>query len=159
MKTQEMYDRKEKVVASNRRAGHDFFIVQDYEAGICLTGTEVKSLRQGKCNIQDAYAGFPSAQSYELYLYNLHISPYKHGNISNHAPKRQRKLLLHANEISKLKVATAERGMTIIPLAVYFSGRFVKIQLGLVKAKRKYDKRETNKKRESDREVRRKYNV
>ncbi len=159
MKTQEMMDREERVIASNRKAGHDFMIVQSYEAGIMLTGTEVKSLRQGRLSIQDAYAGFSSAQSMELYLYNLHISIYKQGNINNHEPKRPRKLLLKAHELSKLKTATAERGMTLIPLAVYFSGRFVKIQLGLCKAKRKYDKRETTKKRETDREIRRKYRV
>lgn len=159
MKTKEMMDREERVIASNRRAEHDYIIVQDYEAGIVLTGTEVKSLRQRKCSIQESYAGFPSAQSTELYLYNLHISPYKHGNIRNHEPKRPRKLLLHENEIKKIKIATAERGFTLIPLAVYFSGRFAKIQLGLVKAKRKYDKRETTKKRETDREIRKKFRV
>lgn len=159
MKTLEMMDRQERVIASNKRAEHDFFIVQSYEAGIALTGTEVKSLRQGKVSIQDAYAGFPSAQSKELFLYNLHISVYKQGNIHNHEPKRVRKLLLNSHELSKIKTATAERGMTLIPLAVYFSGRFVKIQLGLCKAKRKYDKRETTKKRETDREIRRKYRV
>ena len=159
MKTKEMMDREERVITSNRRAEHDYIIVQTYEAGIVLTGTEVKSLRQGKCSIQEAYAGFPSAQSYELYLYNFHISPYKQGNIRNHEPKRPRKLLLHEHEINRLKTATAERGMTLVPLAVYFSGRFAKIQLGLVKAKRKYDKRETTKKRETEREIRKKFRI
>lgn len=153
----EIKERKIKSVAQNRKAYHDFEILQKFEAGVALRGTEVKSLRAGKCSIQDSYAAFPSSDSYELYLLNFHISPYEHGNRENHEPKRSRKLLLNRREIVKIKTAISERGLTLIPLSVYFSGPFVKIELGVVRAKKKYDKRESNKEKDTEREIRRKF--
>ncbi len=156
-KTLEIREREIRTIVKNRKALHDFFIVSTYEAGIALRGTEVKSLRQRKCSLQDAYAGFPDSDSYELYLINMHINPYDQGNIYNHEPKRKRKLLLNRREVVKLKSAVQEKGFTIIPLSLYFSGRFVKVELGLAKAKKKYDKREDTKKKEVDREIRKKF--
>jgi SsrA-binding protein len=157
MKPPEILERKIKVIATNRRAMHDFVVLHRYEAGIALCGTEVKSLRNSKCSIQDAYATFPDKDKLELYLINFHISPYEHGNRENHEPKRPRKLLLNLRELNKLRVALQEKGLTIIPLSVYFSGPFVKIEIGLVKAKKKYDKREALKERETDRDIQKKY--
>ena len=152
-------ERAVKIIAHNRRARHDFEILQTIEAGIILQGTEVKSLRQGKCSIQDAYAGFPNDDKDDLYLINFHISPYTHGTYSNHEPKRMRKLLVREREAVKLRTAVQEKGLTIIPLSIYFSGRFVKIELGLARAKRKYDKRESVKERETNIEIRKKFRV
>lgn len=159
MKSTNNQDRPEKLITSNRRARHDFEILQTLEAGIVLQGTEVKSLRQGKCSIQDAYAGFPNPNSHELFLLNFHISPYEHGNRENHEPKRPRKLLVNLREANKLKSAVQEKGLTIIPLKLYFSGPFVKVEIALVRAKRKYDKREDTKKKETDKEIRKKFRV
>lgn len=159
MKSTNNQDRPEKLITSNRRARHDFEILQTLEAGIVLQGTEVKSLRQGKCSIQDAYAGFPNPNSHELFLLNFHISPYEHGNRENHEPKRPRKLLVNLREANKLKSAVQEKGLTIIPLKLYFSGPFVKVEIALVRAKRKYDKREETKKKETDKEIRKKFRV
>lgn len=159
MKSTNYQDRSEKLITANRRARHDFEILQTLEAGIVLQGTEVKSLRQGKCSIQDAYAGFPDPNSHELFLLNFHISPYEHGNRENHEPKRPRKLLVSFREALKLKSAVQEKGLTIIPLKIYFSGPFVKIEIALVRAKRKYDKREETKKKETDKEIRKKFRV
>lgn len=159
MKNEQSRERRRKLITSNRRARHDYEILQIYEAGIALQGTEVKSLRVGKCSLQESYAGFKSTDDNEIYIFNLHINPYEHGNIANHEPKRPRKLLMSRREINKLKTAVQEKGLTIVPLQIYFSGHLVKIELALVRAKRKYDKREATKERESDREVRRKYGV
>jgi SsrA-binding protein len=145
-----------KIIASNRRARHDFEILNTYEAGIVLQGTEVKSLREGRASLQDAYAGFKSSADHEIYLNNAHINPYEHGNRENHEPKRMRKLLLNAREIKKIKQMIQEKGLTVIPLSLYFSGHLVKVELGVARAKRKYDKRETTKERESEREIQRK---
>ena len=153
----EVREREIKTIAKNRKAYHDFFVIHTYEAGIILQGTEVKSLRLGQCSLQDAYAGFPEHESYDLYLINFHITPYEHGNINNHEPKRRRKLLVNHREAVKLKNSVAEKGLTIIPLSVYFSGRFVKVELGVVRAKKKYDKREDNKKKDAEREIRKKF--
>ena len=150
-------DRTIKQIASNRRAYHDYLIVRTVEAGIMLQGTEVKSLREGKCSMQDCYAAFKSHDSLELFLLNLHISPYSHGNRENHEPKRSRKLLVNRNESVKLKTAVSEKGVTLIPLSIYFSGPYIKVEIGLAKAKRKYDKRESVKERETEREIRKKY--
>ncbi|MCX7735783.1 MAG: SsrA-binding protein SmpB [Candidatus Kapabacteria bacterium] len=155
----ELKDRKKKIIASNRKARHDFEILQSIEAGIVLQGTEVKSLRAGKCSFQDAYATFPDKNSYELYLYNFHISPYEQGNRNNHEPKRPRKLLIKQREAEKLFLAVQEKGLTIIPLSLYFSGPFVKVEIALVRAKKKYDKREDLKKREATREINKKFRV
>jgi len=149
-------DRKEQLIATNRRARHDFTITASYEAGIVLKGTEVKSLRARQCSLQDAHCKFLSKDSLELYLYHFHINPYEHGNIQNHEPKRPRKLLLNFRELKKLKNAVSEKGVTLIPLSIYFSGHLVKIELGLCVAKRKYDKREAKKELEAKREIGRK---
>jgi len=143
----------EKVVATNRKAFHDYFIEERYEAGIMLQGTEVKSLREGRVNLQDSYA---SVRGSEVFLHQCHISPYSHGNIMNHEPTRVRKLLLHKIEINKLLGKTQQKGLTLIPLRIYFSKRgYAKVELGLAKGKKLYDRRETIKTREAGREVQR----
>ena len=159
MKTEEQKERTVKIVAKNRKAYHDFEIIQKFDAGIALQGTEVKSIRQGKISLQEAYASFKSVESFELYLLNFHISPYDFGNIANHEPKRPRKLLLTQRELKKMKAAVQEKGLTLIPLSIYFSGPYVKIEIGLVRAKRKYDKREAVKERDSEREIRKKFRM
>jgi SsrA-binding protein len=159
LKTLEIRERLQRLITRNRRAEHDFIVLHRFEAGVVLTGTEVKSLRESKCSIQDSYAAFTGNNSHEIFLINFHISPYTHGNRENHEPKRPRKLLLNLRETNKLRVAIQEKGLTIIPLQVYFSGPFVKIEIGVVKAKHKYDKRESTKERETDREIQRKYRV
>ena len=143
----------EKVVATNRKAFHDYFIEERYEAGILLQGTEVKSLREGRVNLQDSYA---SVRGSEMFLHQCHISPYSHGNIMNHDPTRVRKLLLHKAQIHKLLGKTQQKGLTLIPLRIYFSKRgYAKVELGLAKGKKLYDRRETIKTREAGREVQR----
>jgi SsrA-binding protein len=155
----ENIERKVKLITSNKRALHDYEVVQTIEAGIVLQGTEVKSLRQGKCSLQDAYAAFPDKIKNELYIINLHIPEYSFGNIANHKPKRQRKLLIKSREAIKLRVAVNEKGLTIIPLSIYFSGPYVKVELGLVRAKKKYDKREDMKSKDAQMEIKRKLGV
>ena len=159
MKPEQTRKRHKKIIATNRKARYDFEIIKTIETGIVLMGTEVKSLRNGRCSLQESYAGFKSHNDTELYVFNLHINPYAHGNRENHEPKRVRKLLVHAREAIKLKTQINEKGMTLIPLSIYFFGHLVKINLGIAKAKRKYDKRETTKKRESDIEIKRKFRV
>jgi SsrA-binding protein len=146
-------DSFEKAVATNRKAYHDYFIEEKFEAGIMLQGTEVKSLREGRVNLQDSYA---SVKGEEVFLHHCHISPYSHGNIMNHEPLRTRKLLLHRKEINKLLGKTQQQGLTIIPLRIYFSKRgLAKVELGLAKGKKQHDRRETIKTREASREVER----
>lgn len=146
-------ERTEKVVATNRKAFHDYTIEEKLEAGIVLRGTEVKSLREGKINLRDSYAGVDRG---EVVLYNCHISPYSHGNITNHDPTRPRKLLLHRKEINKLLGRTQQKGLTLVPLRVYFSQRGrAKVELALAKGKKQYDRREAIKDREAGREVER----
>jgi SsrA-binding protein len=146
-------DSTEKVVATNRKAFHDYFIEDKFEAGIVLQGTEVKSLREGRVNLQDSYA---SVRDGEVFLHNCHVSPYSHGNIMNHDPTRVRKLLLHKTEINKLLGKTQQKGLTLIPLRIYFSKRgHAKVELGLAKGKKLYDRRESIKAREAGREVQR----
>ena len=143
----------EKVVATNRKAFHDYFIEERYEAGMMLQGTEVKSLREGRVNLQDSYA---SVRGSEVFLHQCHISPYSHGNIMNHDPTRVRKLLLHKAEIHKLLGKTQQKGLTLVPLRIYFTKRgYAKVELGLAKGKKLYDRRETIKSREAGREVQR----
>lgn len=143
----------EKVVATNRKAFHDYFIEERYEAGMMLHGTEVKSLREGRVNLQDSYA---SVRGSEVFLHQCHISPYSHGNIMNHDPTRVRKLLLHKAEIHKLLGKTQQKGLTLVPLRIYFTKRgYAKVELGLAKGKKLYDRRETIKSREAGREVER----
>lgn len=139
-----------KLIASNRKAFHEYFIETRYEVGIVLTGTEVKSLRQGKANLQDSYADI---QRGELFLYNLHISPFEKGNIFNHDPKRTRKLLAHKSEIRKLHAKVKEKGYTLVPLSLYFVKRHVKVEVALAKGKHSFDKRETIKKKDQQREM------
>lgn len=142
-----------KVVATNRKAYHDYFIEEKLEAGVMLRGTEVKSLRDGRVNLQDSYA---SVDDGEVFLHHCHISPYSHGNIMNHDPLRARKLLLHRKEINKLIGKTQQKGLTLIPLRIYFSKRGqAKVELALAKGKKHYDRRESIKAREAGREVER----
>jgi SsrA-binding protein len=146
-------DSFEKAVVTNRKAYHDYFIEEKFEAGIMLQGTEVKSLRDGRVNLQDSYASVKEGQ---IFLHHCHISPYSHGNLSNHEPLRTRKLLLHRKEINKLLVKTQQQGLTIIPLRIYFSKRgLAKVELGLAKGKKQHDRRESDKTREASREVER----
>lgn len=149
MKTQT----REAIVASNRRAFHEYHVLETYEAGIALVGTEVKALREGKANLQDSFARIEHG---EVLLHHCHIQPYSHGNIQNHDPLRVRKLLLHRNEIQRLLGKTQEKGLTLIPLKLYFNkvGR-AKIELGLAKGKTGPDKRESLKRREATREIQR----
>lgn len=146
-------DEQQKVVATNRKASHDYFIEEKFEAGIVLKGTEVKSLREGRVNLQDSYA---SVTGGEVFLHHCHISPYTHGNIMNHDPIRARKLLLHKKEINKLHGKTQQKGLTLVPLRIYFSKRGqAKVELGLAKGKKRYDRREALRTREAGREVER----
>jgi len=149
-------DKNEKVVATNRKAFHDYHIEDRFEAGIILRGTEVKSLRDGLVNLRDSYA---SVNHGEVFLHNCHINPYSHGNIMNHEPLRPRKLLLHQKEINQLLGKTQQKGLTLIPLRIYFSPRgHAKVELALAKGKKQYDKREAIAKRDSQREVERALN-
>lgn len=140
----------ERLIASNKKALHDYFIEQKFEAGVVLQGTEVKSLREGRAQLKDAYVIFKDD---EAFLFGAHISPYAHGNRENHEPERTRKLLLHRREIEKLRTQTVEKGLTVVPLRLYFKGAKVKAEIAIVRGKRQYDKRDTEKAREADREA------
>lgn len=139
-----------KIIAENRKARRDYFIVDQYEAGMVLKGTEVKSLRQGRANLKDAYARIKDG---EVFVYQLHIAPYPFAYYDNHDPLRPRKLLLHQQEIKRLYGKINEKGLTLVPLRIYFKNGKVKILLALVKGKRKYDKREAIKRRDEQREM------
>jgi len=139
-----------KIVAENRKARHDYHIHENYEAGIALTGTEVKSLRAGKANLKDSYARIDNG---ELMLHNMHISPYDQGNRFNHEPLRTRKLLMHRYEINKLIGKTKEKGYTLVPLKLYLTRGKVKLELGLATGKKTYDKRQDIAERDAKREV------
>jgi len=141
-----------KMITSNRRARHDYEILDTYEAGIVLTGTEVKSLRTGRASLADAYADLHNG---ELRIHGVHIAEYSHGTWTNHAPRRIRKLLLHRGEIDKLTGKLTESGLTLVPLSMYFKNGWAKIELGLARGKRTYDKRQAIAKRDSDREIER----
>ena len=141
----------QKNIAENRKAFHDFHILETFDAGLVLLGTEVKSIREGRVNLRDSYARTENA---EVFVYNIHIQPYTHRGYADHDPLRRRKLLLHAHEIRKLIGKTIERGMTLVPLRMYFKNGKVKIDIGLAKGKKVHDKRETIKRREADRETR-----
>ena len=139
-----------KMVATNRKAYHDYHVGETYEAGIALTGTEIKSVRQGMVSLRDSFA---RVENGEVFLYNMNVSPYDAGNRFNHEPRRTRKLLLHKSEIRKLATKTQEKGFTLIPLKVYLKGGRAKVELALAKGKRLYDKREDIKKRDVMRQV------
>jgi len=141
----------ERDAAVNRNAGHNYFLLEKFEAGVVLTGTEVKSVRAGKANLKDSYG---LVKDGELWLLNCHIGPYEHGNIFNHAPLRTRKLLMHKNEIRKLIGKTQQRGLTLIPVRMYFKAGKVKVELALAKGKQLWDKRETERRRTADKEAR-----
>jgi SsrA-binding protein len=141
-----------KIVCTNRKAHRDYFLLDRFEAGMVLLGTEVKSLREGKGNLKDSYA---QLKGEELFLYDMHISPYSHGNIANHDPLRTRKLLMHKKEIRRLIGKIQEKGLSLIPVSVYFFRGRAKVELALAKGKRQYDKRQDLKQREDHREVER----
>ena len=141
-----------RLIANNKKAYHDYFIEETYEAGIALHGTEVKSLRMGKCSIKES---FVRIENEEVYIYGMHISPYEKGNIFNRDPLRVKKLLLHKSEIRKMKGKIAEKGYTLVPLKVYFNRSLVKVEIGLAKGKKLYDKRATEAKKSAEREIHR----
>lgn len=141
-----------KTIAQNRKAFHDYFVEERYEAGIALFGTEVKSLRAGQVNLKDSYC---EVRGGELYAVGVHISPYEKGNIFNRDPMRDRKLLMHRREIMKLHGFVAREGYTLVPLSLYFSGSNVKVELGLCRGKKLYDKRDADAKKQADRTIER----
>ena len=152
-------DREQRVISVNRRLRYDFNILNTYEAGIVLQGTEVKSLRSGHCSLQDAHCKFLNKDSLELYIYHFHINLYEQGNIYNHDPKRPKKLLLNYRELKKLKNLVLEKNVVLMPLSIYFSGCLVKVELAVCTPKRKYDKREAKKEQEVKREIVRKFKI
>lgn len=141
-----------KVLAANRKARHDYNIEETLEAGIVLTGTEIKAIRTGRANLQDSFA---QIRNDEVWLVGAHISPYAHGNRENHEPRRDRKLLLHRREIDRLASRVQEKGWTLVPLDIHLRNGRAKVQLGIARGKKQYDKRETIAKRDLDRELRR----
>ncbi len=145
-----------RLIANNKKAYHDYFIEETYEAGIALAGTEVKSLRMGKCSIKESFIGVDHD---EVYIYQMHISPYEKGNIFNKDPLRTRKLLLHRYEINKLLGKQKVKGYTLVPLKVYFKDSLVKIEIGLARGKKLYDKREDIAKKDMKREAEREFKI
>jgi len=151
-----MKKNERKLIANNKKAYHDYFIEETYEAGIALAGTEVKSLRMGQCSIKEAYVGVKDG---EMFIYHMHINPYEKGNIFNKDPLRTRKLLLHKSEIRKLANAAAADGYTVMPLSVYFSKGLVKVEIGLARGKKLYDKRDDIAKKDQKREAEREFKL
>lgn len=145
-----------RLVANNKKAYHDYFIEEKYEAGVELAGTEVKSLRMGKCSIKESFIRIDRG---EMYIYGMHVSPYEKGNIFNKDPLRVKKLLLHRFEINKLEGKIAEKGFTLVPLKVYFKGSLVKVEIGVAKGKKLYDKRQDIAKKDQKREAEREFKV
>lgn len=145
-----------KLIANNKKAYHDFFIDEKYETGIALAGTEVKSLRMGKGSLKEA---FVRIQNGEVWIYGMHISPYERGNIFNKDPLRPRKLLMHRGEINRIAGRIQQKGYTLVPLQVYFKGSLVKVEIGLARGKKLYDKREDEAKRDMKREAERAYKL
>ena len=139
-----------KTIAQNKKARHDYFVEESYEAGIELAGTEVKSLRKGACNLKDSWCDIKDG---ELYVKQLHISPYEQGNIFNKDPTRPRKLLMHRREITRLAALVAQKGYALVPLSLYFKGSRVKVQVGICRGKKLYDKREDDAKRTAARDI------
>ena len=150
-----MADKKQsgKIIAQNKKAYHDYFVDEKYEAGIALYGTEVKSVRMGEVNLKDSYC---SVKNGELFVLGMHISPYEKGNIFNREPRRERKLLMHKREIMKINGMLTQKGYTLVPLSLYFSGKNVKVELGLCRGKKLYDKRDSIAAKEVNREIDRK---
>ena len=147
---------EKKLIANNKKAYHDYFILEKYEVGLVLHGTEVKSLRMGKCSIKES---FIRVEDGEMYIYGMHISPYEKGNIFNKDPLRDRKLLMHRYEINKLKGKIQEKGYTLVPLQVYFKGSLVKVEIGLARGKKLYDKRADIAKKDQRRELEKDFKV
>ena len=145
-----------KLIANNKKAFHDFFIDETYEAGIALHGTEVKSMRMGKCSIKEAFIRIEKG---EVFVYGMHISPYEKGNIFNKDPLRPKKLLLHRDEINKMEGKISEKGFTLVPLQVYLKGSLVKVEIGVAKGKKLYDKRQDIAKKDMLREAERDFKV
>lgn len=145
-----------KIIANNKKARFDYFVIDTYEAGVALYGTEVKSIRMGKCSVKEAFLRIENG---EVFAYNMHISPYEKGNIFNKDPIRVRKLLLHKYEIDKIKGQLKEKGYTLIPLMVYLKGSLVKVEIGLCKGKKLYDKREDIAKKDQKREAEKEFKV
>lgn len=146
----------QKLIANNKKAYHDFFIDETYECGIALHGTEVKSMRMGKCSIKEAFVRIEDG---EVFVYGMHVSPYEKGNIFNKDPLRVRKLLLHKSEINKMTGKMKEKGIAIVPLKVYFKGSLVKVEIGLARGKKLYDKRQDIAKQDQKREAEREFKV
>jgi SsrA-binding protein len=144
-------EKAQSSIAENRKAFHDFHLLETFEAGLVLLGTEVKAIREGRVNLRDSFA---RVEDGEVFLYNVNISPYSHRGYADHEPLRRRKLLLHRDEIRKLIGKTVEKGMTLVPVRLYFKNGRVKVAVSLAKGKKDYDKRETIKRREADRETR-----
>ncbi len=144
-------EKAQSSIAENRKAFHDFHLMETFEAGLVLLGTEVKAIREGRVNLRDSFA---RVEDGEVFLYNVNISPYSHRGYADHEPLRRRKLLLHRSEIKKLIGKTVEKGMTLVPVRLYFKNGRVKVAVSLAKGKKDYDKRETIKRREADRETR-----
>lgn len=145
-----MTEKEQRVVITNRKARHDYFIIDTLEAGLVLKGTEVKSLRAGNANLLDSHA---LVKNGEVWLFGMHISPYEHASFENHDPRRTRKLLLSSREIRRLLARVQEKGLTIIPLSVYFKGPYAKIELAVAQGKKSYDKREALKQRDAKRDI------
>ena len=145
-----------RLIANNKKAYHDYFIEETYEAGIALHGTEVKSVRMGRCSVKESYIRI---ENDEAFIYGMHISPYEKGNIFNRDPVRTRKLLLHKNEIRRLKGKIAEKGYTLVPLQVYFKNSLIKVEIGLARGKKLYDKRADIAKKDIRREAERDFKV
>jgi SsrA-binding protein len=144
-------EKAQRVIADNRKAFHDYHVLDSWEAGVALLGTEVKAIREGRVNLRDSYARLDKG---EVWLMNVHISPYSHTGYAGHEERRQRKLLLNRHELNKLSGQVREKGLTLVPLQMYFKGGRVKVALALVKGKQAHDKRETIRRREVDRETR-----
>lgn len=147
---------EKKLIANNKKAYHDFFLEERYEAGIELHGTEVKSMRMGKCSIKEAFIRIENG---EVIIYGMHVSPYEKGNIFNRDPLRPKKLLMHKSEIRKLIGKIAEKGYTLVPVEVYFKGSLVKVDIALAKGKKQYDKRQDIAKKDAKREVERDFKI
>jgi SsrA-binding protein len=145
-----MTESEQRIAVSNRKARHEYFIIESFEAGIILMGTEVKSLRKGNANLQDAYAVIRNG---EVWLEGMHISPYEQGTTNSHDPRRKRKLLLSKKEIHKLFAKATDKGLTLVPLSVYFKGAYAKIELAIARGKKSFDKREAIAKRDADRQI------